>query len=129
MAEYVPPGRASAFTLPDGTDPADLIAIFQDVVDDCVNIHGDTITGDFTITGTVDISDPQKAGVDLATIANVGILKVCTSSTHPGSPAAGQLIFETDTLAVLVWDGAAWSPVSGASTGGGWSDAFLLMGA
>lgn len=29
---------------------------------------------------------------------------VCTSSTRPGAPVAGQMIFETDTLAVRIWD-------------------------
>lgn len=29
---------------------------------------------------------------------------VCTSSTRPGAPVAGQMIFETDTQAVRVWD-------------------------
>lgn len=72
MAEYTPPGRTSTFTLPDGTDPADLVTILQDFADDTVNIHGDTITGDFEITGTVDMSDPKKGGVALATINDVG---------------------------------------------------------
>lgn len=30
--------------------------------------------------------------------------RVCTSSNKPGSPIAGMLIFETDTLAMRVWD-------------------------
>ncbi len=30
--------------------------------------------------------------------------RVCTSSTRPASPIAGMMIFETDTLAVRVWD-------------------------
>lgn len=34
---------------------------------------------------------------------------VCTSSTRPSSPYAGQAIYETDTNRYLVWDGTAWS--------------------
>jgi hypothetical protein len=33
---------------------------------------------------------------------------VCTSTTRPSAPYEGQMIFETDTHRVLVWDNAAW---------------------
>lgn len=33
---------------------------------------------------------------------------VCTSTTRPATPFEGQLIFETDTNRVLVWDASAW---------------------
>jgi hypothetical protein len=32
----------------------------------------------------------------------------CTSSTRPGSPANGDVLFETDTNNVILWDGSAW---------------------
>ena len=32
----------------------------------------------------------------------------CTSSTRPGSPANGDVLFETDTKNVILWDGSAW---------------------
>jgi hypothetical protein len=35
---------------------------------------------------------------------------VCTSSTRPASPFEGQVIYETDTDRVLVWNGSAWYP-------------------
>ena len=35
---------------------------------------------------------------------------VCTSSTRPASPFEGQVIYETDTDKVLVYDGSAWYP-------------------
>jgi hypothetical protein len=40
----------------------------------------------------------------------IGSLKpgVCTSSTRPGSPYVGQIIYETDTALAKVWDGSAW---------------------
>jgi len=34
---------------------------------------------------------------------------VCTSSTRPASPYEGQMIYETDTDKVLVWNGSAWA--------------------
>ena len=33
---------------------------------------------------------------------------VCTSSTRPATPYEGQMIYETDTDKVLVWNGSAW---------------------
>ena len=33
---------------------------------------------------------------------------VCTSSNRPASPFEGQMIYETDTDNVLVWNGTAW---------------------
>ena len=35
-------------------------------------------------------------------------LLTCTSSTRPGSPAAGDTLFETDTNRVIVYSGTAW---------------------
>ena len=35
---------------------------------------------------------------------------VCTSTTRPASPYEGQVVYETDTDKVLVWNGAAWYP-------------------
>jgi len=33
---------------------------------------------------------------------------VCTSTTRPTAPFEGQMIYETDTDRVLVWNGSAW---------------------
>ena len=35
---------------------------------------------------------------------------VCTSSNRPASPFEGQMIYETDTDKVLVYNGTAWYP-------------------
>lgn len=37
---------------------------------------------------------------------------VCTSSTRPASPYDGQVIYETDTNLVRVWNGTAWKTLS-----------------
>lgn len=34
---------------------------------------------------------------------------VCTSTTRPTAPYTGQVIYETDTLQTLVWNGTAWA--------------------
>jgi len=43
---------------------------------------------------------------------------VCTSTTRPGSPFDGQLIYETDTNRVAVYDTSAWVYKTPASTTG-----------
>lgn len=42
---------------------------------------------------------------------------VCTSTTRPSSPFDGQMIYETDTDRVLVYDGSAWYPPENTSWG------------
>lgn len=37
---------------------------------------------------------------------------VCTSTTRPTAPYTGQIIFETDTGYLRVWDGSAWDYLS-----------------
>jgi len=37
---------------------------------------------------------------------------VCTSSTRPSNPFTGQIIYETDTGYLRVWDGSAWDYLS-----------------
>jgi len=40
----------------------------------------------------------------------IGSLKpgVCTSTTRPASPYEGQMVYETDTDMVAIWNGSAW---------------------
>jgi len=42
---------------------------------------------------------------------------VCTSSTRPTAPYTGQMIFETDTFAMLFWNGTAWQGAVSAPAG------------
>lgn len=46
---------------------------------------------------------------------------VCTSSTRPAVPFEGQMIYETDTDKVLVYNGSAWYP--------NWNTAWGVVGA
>lgn len=41
---------------------------------------------------------------------------VCTSTTRPGSPYDGQVIYETDTDKTLVWNGTGWVYLSTSRT-------------
>jgi hypothetical protein len=41
---------------------------------------------------------------------------VCTSSTRPSSPYAGQAVYETDTNRYIVYNGSGWVSLSGTST-------------
>jgi len=41
---------------------------------------------------------------------------VCTSTTRPTAPYEGQLIYETDTNRVLIWDNSAWIVVNGGAS-------------
>lgn len=61
---------------------------------------------------------PPKNGHPMA-ISNVssGLRSgVCTSTTRPTTPYEGQMIYETDTNRVLVWDNAAWVMIADTDT-------------
>ncbi len=121
--EWTPPGRPSPFTVPQfGTNQmADLVAIIKALATDCVNLAGDDMVGDFTITGILDATAMKYAGV------TGQLLTICTSGTHPGTGGDYPLIYETDTNDVLGWNGSAYAAIAG--SGAGYSSRFLLMGA
>ena len=50
--------------------------------------------------------------------AALGGVQVCTSTTRPSAPTAGQLVFETDTGNVMLYTGAAWTRTGGS---GAWT--------
>lgn len=58
----------------------------------------------------VDITDLNTNADDID--AAVGFT-ICTSSTRPSTPWAGQPIFETDTLTPYIWSGTAWVVAGG----------------
>lgn len=58
----------------------------------------------------VDITDLNTNADDID--AAVGFT-ICTSSTRPSTPWAGQPIFETDTLTPYIWSGSAWVVAGG----------------
>lgn len=43
---------------------------------------------------------------------------VCTNATRPASPYEGQVIYETDTDKVFVYNGSAWKQIPSAATAG-----------
>jgi len=48
-----------------------------------------------------------------------GVVYQVTSETRPGSPSAGDIIFETDTVSFYGWNGTEWAPIGGGGGGGG----------
>jgi hypothetical protein len=73
----------------------------------------------------VDISELNTNADDIDAAVGAAVV---TSTTRPGTPWSGQIIYETDTLSAKIWNGTAWVGVGGAS-GGGLADTLMLMGA
>lgn len=56
----------------------------------------------------------RVAGYESVSTGNAGTT-VCTSTTRPAFPTAGQQIYETDTDRVYVWSGSSWRGVNAAA--------------
>jgi hypothetical protein len=66
---------------------------------------------------SVGESEIINGSVTQAKLAStVSGITICTSSTRPGSPFEGQMIYETNTDILAIWNGSAWKSV--ASTNG-----------
>ena len=65
-----------------------------------------TTAGNSEITGTLSTSGAGK-------FSGLGAITICTSSTRPGSPSAGQVIYETDTALFFGYNSTAWSSIGG----------------
>jgi hypothetical protein len=78
------------------------------------------------LTDNVDVDDLNDNFDDIDAAVGAAVV---TSTTRPGSPWDGQIIFETDTGDSFAWDGSAWQPLGSATSGGGIDSVFLLMGA
>jgi hypothetical protein len=64
----------------------------------------------------VDVVDISDLNTNFDDIDDAVGSTIVTSTTRPGTPFAGQVIFETDTEKSFVWDGSTWKPAGG---GGG----------
>jgi hypothetical protein len=87
---------------------------FTDIVN-WVNTNAVHLDGSkaFTAVPSGPASDPTSAN-QLTRKAYVDAkFSTCLSSARPGSPVAGQMIFETDKNRVRVYSGSAWLLVSG----------------
>lgn len=59
---------------------------------------------------------PRDFG-NLAADIDGRIITVCTSATRPASPGTGQMVYETDTKATNIYNGARWSRVNDTEVG------------
>lgn len=59
----------------------------------------------------------QNLGLDVESWLNRAF--PCTSSTRPGAPTTGMVIYESDTGEWRGWTGAAWEQINGTSSSGG----------
>jgi hypothetical protein len=65
-------------------------------------------TGALLTYSTVTASSPGR-------FQGHGAVTQCTSTTRPGSPEEGDIIYETDTDLFYGWNGAEWSSIGGGS--------------
>lgn len=65
-------------------------------------------SGGLTASGLGSLANP----IVIEPEATRRLIIVCTSSSRPGAPAVGQMIYETDTGLVYVWNGSAWKALS-----------------
>lgn len=65
--------------------------------------------GTGSIGGTDEAADIDKLNENFQAIDTATGAKIVTSSTRPGTPFAGQQIYETNTKLSYVWNGSAWA--------------------
>lgn len=61
-----------------------------------------------------DVSEPNAHVND-----EVVHVDIVTSSTRPGAPSEGQIIYETDTNRYFGWNGSQWVSIGGGAAGAG----------
>ena len=83
-----------------GTAPASTSVLWADT-----SVTGTAVV---PVGGTTNQVLAKTSSSDYATAWQTSQYFVCTSSTRPSSPITGQMIFETDTNNLLVWNGASW---------------------
>lgn len=65
--------------------------------------------GSSSIGGADETADIDKLNQNFQAIDTATGAKIVTSSTRPGTPYAGQQIYETNTKLSYVWTGSAWA--------------------
>ena len=71
----------------------------------------------------LELAPVQVTGTAVVT-GDTRLITFCTSTTRPGSPVEGQMIYETDTDLYYGWRGSSWLPIGGGATGGGTDQVF-----
>jgi hypothetical protein len=107
----------------DATKPVDLAALRRAggadavraaITADCYQLATVAVGAAVTSIVNANITDNRTTTTSGLVTAAGGML-VCTSSARPSTAAEGQLIYETDTDKMLVYQGAAWVEWSHAS--------------
>ena len=92
---------------------------------------GTTLTVTRGVDGTTAVAHSTGASVNHGVSArdfdepndhvNTSVVHVAivTSSTRPGAPSEGQIIYETDTNLYYGWNGSGWAALGGGASGGG----------
>jgi hypothetical protein len=71
------------------------------------------ITGTVVAAGYIGTTELADSAVTQAKLAStLSGITTCTSSTRPGSPFEGQMIYETDTDKTFVYNGSTWIDLS-----------------
>jgi hypothetical protein len=78
-------------------------------------------------TDEIEIAPAQVTGTAIVS-GDVHLVTFVTSSTRPGSPTEGQIIYETDTNLYYGYNGSNWVAVGGGAKGGGTDDIFFENG-
>jgi hypothetical protein len=116
------------------------LIIDQDTVNEEVvsvtNRSGTTLTVTRGVDGTSAVAHDAGAGVNHGVSArdfsepNVHVndevvhVDIVTSSTRPGAPSEGQIIYETDTNLYYGYNGSSWTSIGGGAAGGGSDQVF-----
>ena len=75
----------------------------------------------------LELAPAQITGTAIVA-GDVHLITFVTSSTRPGSPTEGMIIYETDTNLYYGWNGTNWVAVGGGAKGGGTDDIFFENG-
>lgn len=95
-----------------GANPSGASATVQDRI---ANLEsGSWVTTARLVDGAVTAAKLANGSVDPSKLAaNWRMTFSCTSTTRPAAPVDGQVIYETDTDRIRVWDGGQWDMVYG----------------
>jgi hypothetical protein len=110
-------GTGNAFVVEDSTNP-DATPFVIDASGN-VGVGTSSPTTKLEVAGTVTVTGADR-------FVGHGAVYSVTSTTRPGSPVKGDIIYETDTNLFYGWNGTIWASIGGGggAKGGGTDDVF-----